>query len=367
MSFLGAMLLLASKQAAGHLAKKSVRWRFGIHMRHGRRKKNFGLAFDDVKRRGSVLAFAANDLALAIMPAHHRVLVQLQKRSRDLLEIGELLQLFDVHRFARQHRFHHALVGERAGGARHHALAARHAGRVAHRQVGVERDARHEAFAAPAQNVVVANLVAAANAAVAQDARFVIHRDDERRIVLAARRDPAGKARLRDAFQAGQRFQLAIVRLPLPRARAGMIGHQHFHQRPARARHLFGVGGNHHVVFGRPHAGSRQNAAADIHHAYAAHAHRRFVLLMAQRGNRDAVGARGIEHRGAFGDRNLQAVDGEIDVPHATSESCDTPRASGRRLPDTDGRERALQSLRENAAAPSSAANARIAPARRWR
>ncbi len=283
------------------------------------------------------------------MAAHHRVLVQLQKRSRDFLEIGKLLQLLDVHRLARQHRFDHALVGERAGGARDHALAARHAGGVAHRQVGVERDARHEALAAAAENVVVANLVAAANAAVAQNARFVIHRDDERRIVLAARRDPARKARLRDAFQARQRFQFAIVRLALPRARAGMIGHQHFHQRPARARHFFGVGGDHHFVFGGPHAGSRQNAAAHIHHAHAAHAHRRFVLLMAQRRNRDAVGARGVEHRGAFGNRNLQTVDGELDVAHAPS----APRASGRRLRDTDGRERALRSRRENAAAPS--------------
>ena len=251
------------------------------------------------------------------MPPHHRVLVQLQERSRNFLEIRELLQLFDVHRFARQHRFHHAFIGQRAGGARHHALAARHAGGVAHRQIGVEGDAGHEALAAAAQHVVVANLVAAANAAVAQNAGFVIDGDRERRIVLAARRDAAREARLTDAFQARQRFQLAIVRLALPRARAGMIGHQHFHQRAARAHHFFGVGGNHHVVFRRPHAGSRQNASAHIHHAHAAHADRRFVLLMAQRGNRNAVGTRGVEHRGAVGHRNRQAVDGELTITHA--------------------------------------------------
>ena len=178
---------MASKQPAGHLGEEARALAAVFDVRHGRGKKNFGLAFDDVKRGPAILAFAANDVALAIMPAHHGVLVQLEKRSRDFLEIRKLLQFFDVHRLARQHRLDHALVGEGAGGARHHALAARHAGGVAHRQVGVEGDAGHEAFAAAAQNVVVANLVAAANAAVAQNARLVIDGDRERRAVLAAR------------------------------------------------------------------------------------------------------------------------------------------------------------------------------------
>ena len=146
---------------------KKPAWLVGGDVRHGRGKKNFGLAFDDVKRRPAILAFAANDLALAIMPADDGVLVQLEERSRDFFEIVQLLQFFDVHRLARQHRLDHALVGEGASGARHHALAARHARGVAHRQIGVEGDAGHEAFAAAAQHVVVANLVAAANAAVA--------------------------------------------------------------------------------------------------------------------------------------------------------------------------------------------------------
>ncbi len=298
-------------------------------------RKTSAWPFDDVKRGGTIFAFAANDLALAIMPPDHGIFVQLQERSRDVLEIGELLQLFDVHRLARQNCFHHALVGESAGRARHHALAARDAGGVAHGQVGVERDARHEPLAAPSENVVVANLVAAANAAVAQDARLVIHRDDERRIVLAARRDASGKARLGDAFQAGQRFQLAIVRLPLPGAGTGMIGHQHFHQRAAGALHSFGIGVDHHVVFRGPHAGSGQYASLlNIHHADAAHAHGRFVLLMAQSGNRDAVGARGIKNRGAFGDRDLEAVDGELNVAQTkTSRMGQTP--SGQRWPWT--------------------------------
>ncbi len=269
----------------------------GIHVRHGRGEKNFGLAFQDVERRGTVLALAADNLAFAELPPHHGILVQLEKRSRDLLEIRKVLQFFDVHGLAWQHRLHHALVGQRAGGARHHAFAARDAGGIAHRQVAVECDARREALAAPPQNIVMANLVAAANAAVAENAGLVIHGDHQRRIVLAARRNPARETRLRDAFQTRQSFQLAIVRLALAGAGAGMIRHQHFHQRPARALHTVGIGVHHHVVFGGTHAGGGQHAGLlHIHHANAAHPHGRFVLLMAQRGNSDAVQARGVEH-----------------------------------------------------------------------
>ncbi len=149
---------------------------------------------------------------------------------------------------------HHALVGQGAGGARDHAFAARDARRIAHRQVVVERDAGHEALASAPEHVVVPDLIAAANAAIAEDAGFVIHRDYQRRVVLPARRNAAWKARLGDAFQARQRLQLAIARLPLARAGAGMIGHQHLDQSAPRPLHFVGTGVHHHVVLGRPHA-----------------------------------------------------------------------------------------------------------------
>ncbi len=190
------------------------------------------------------------------------VLVQLQERARDFLEVGELLQFVDVDRFAGQHGLDDALVGERAGGAGHHAFAAGHARGIAHRQVVVEGDAGPETFAAAAEHVVVADLVAAANAAVAQDAGFVIDGDDERRIVLAARRQAAREARLGDAFQARQGFKFAVARLALAGAGAGMVRHQQFDQRAARAHDLFGIGGDHHLLFGGAHAGRGQNAAA---------------------------------------------------------------------------------------------------------
>ena len=87
-----------------------------------------------------------------------------------------------------------------------------------------------------AEHEVVADVVAAANAAVAQNARFVVDGDGRRRIV-AARAANAGAGNAIRAMPSSlrQRFQLAVARMLLPRARAGMVGHQQFHQRAPRA------------------------------------------------------------------------------------------------------------------------------------
>ena len=55
-------------------------------------------------------------------------------------------------------------------------------------QIVIEGDAGLISLAAPRQHPVVANLIAAANAAVAQDAGFVIDGDGQGRIVVPARR-----------------------------------------------------------------------------------------------------------------------------------------------------------------------------------
>jgi hypothetical protein len=91
----------------------------------------------------------------------------------------------------------------------------------------VKRDAGPEALPASSQYIVVANLNTSANAPVAQNARLVIHRDDQRRIVMPARRQPLRKPRLGYAFQTRHRFQLAVARVLLASAWAGMVGHQH--------------------------------------------------------------------------------------------------------------------------------------------
>ena len=84
------------------------------------------------------------------------------------------------------------LVGQRAGRAGGDALAAGDAGRGAHRVAEVERDVRGEPLAAAPDHVVALDVVAGADAAVAQDAGVVVDGDDRARQVDAA------------AFAAGQ-------------------------------------------------------------------------------------------------------------------------------------------------------------------
>jgi hypothetical protein len=95
-------------------------------------------------------------------------------------------QVLDFGRLAAEFGLHHEFVGERAGGAGDHALAAGDARRIAHGTIQIERDSGIETLAAAAQHEIVADLAAAANTAIAQDASLVIDGDGQRRIVLAA-------------------------------------------------------------------------------------------------------------------------------------------------------------------------------------
>src|SRR5205823_4138580 len=108
----------------------------------------------------------------------------LEQRVRVQLVGGDLLRLLR-HALPRVGADEPA-VGQRAGRARHHALAARDAGRVAHRVVEVEGDAGAVALAHAPDDLVVADLVAAADAAVTEDAGVVVHGDDDRGLVVAA-------------------------------------------------------------------------------------------------------------------------------------------------------------------------------------
>ena len=211
-----------------------------------------------------------------------------------------------------QFRSDDALVGERAGRARDHALAAGNARRLAHRQVVIEGDAGLISLAAAGQHPVVPDIVAAANAAVAQDAGLVIHRDHRRGIVLAARRGAAREAGLGDPRSGRQTFQFAIARVQLPGAGRGMVRHQQFDQGVPRALHLLGRRLHRHAGFRLSNAGRGIHALPHIDHAHPAHADRIFILLMAKRGNRDAVDAGRVEDRGPGRDRNLLAIDGQL-------------------------------------------------------
>ncbi len=74
--FFFALVVLALRQLAGKFAQKFAHCAFGFHVRDGAGDRNLGLAFQNVKRRGSVFAFAANHFAGFEMPAHHGVAVQ---------------------------------------------------------------------------------------------------------------------------------------------------------------------------------------------------------------------------------------------------------------------------------------------------
>ena len=176
--------------------------------------------------------------------------------------------------------------------------------------IQIEGDARVETLAAPAQHEVVADLAAAANAAVAEDASLVIHGDGQRRIVLAARREALRESRSAETFLTSQRFQLAVARLVLAGARRRMIGHQQLEQRAPHVANLVGVGGHRHAFFGGPHAGRAQDAPARFDDAQPADAHGRFVLLMTQRRDGDALETRRVEHGRAAGHGDGLPVDG---------------------------------------------------------
>src|SRR2546430_1141721 len=193
-----ARVLVAADQSAEALEdpgeRRPPRAPATLDVGQGAGDRDFHASAHDVERGRAVLALPADDVARAEPPANHRAPVEREERAgrarehrqveevigRDLLA---LLQI-DVDR---------ALVGERAGGTAHHALAAAHAARRAHRQVGVENDARLRALAAAADHEVLLDVAAGADAAVAEDAGGVVHLDDRRRVVAAARVGAGGE------------------------------------------------------------------------------------------------------------------------------------------------------------------------------
>ena len=95
----------------------------------------------------------------------------------------------------------------------------------------------------PAQHEVLLHIVAAANAAVAEDARFVIDGDRRatNRPARAADR-PARIARRRHGHLRRHRLELAVAGVLLADARRRMVGHQQLDERGARLLHARHVG-----------------------------------------------------------------------------------------------------------------------------
>ncbi len=87
-------------------------------MRDGSRNRHFGLAFQNVESRGSKLAFAANDFALAEPALDDGAAIQLEKCSGDALKDRYLQEIFGFESLRVQTNSdrgpHNAFVGERA-------------------------------------------------------------------------------------------------------------------------------------------------------------------------------------------------------------------------------------------------------------
>ncbi len=217
--------------------------------------------FQNVKRRGPEIAFLANQFARAEFPLHDRAGIQFQKRAGDAFEDGNLQKLFGVEhlRICRlgNGRTHHAAIGQRTSGAGNHALAAGNTRGFAHRRIQVKRNSRGITLAHAAQHEIVFNLIAPANAAVAQNTRVVIHGDGQRRFIPPARYAAFRKPRLLDPRRVRLRFQFAIARMLLPRAWRGVVGHQQLQHRLARAQNLVGIRDHLHSGINGPHTRRR--------------------------------------------------------------------------------------------------------------
>src|SRR5262249_51747047 len=151
-----------------------------LHVRDRRVDEDLDVSLEDVERGRSEFSLAADDLAGPDGSLDDGALIQLEEGSGNALEHRELQNPPGIDLLAFELRADDALVGERAGRTRDHAFAARHARRAAHGLIEIEGHVRGVAAPAASDDHVLLDLVAAADTAVAQDARLVVDRDAER-------------------------------------------------------------------------------------------------------------------------------------------------------------------------------------------
>ena len=208
------------------------------------------------------------------------------------------------------------LVGQRAGRAGGDALAARHAGRLAHRVVEVEGDARVVALEDAADDVVALDVVARADAAIAEDARVVVDGDDRVGVVLAAAEAARDRRLLLlDAVAAHEDEQLVVGGRDLLRILGDrrLVDEQELGQLRAVALELGRGGLDLHPVLARPDARRRVHAGADVDDAQTTDADRVVPLVVTQDGDLDAGVLGRLPDRRAFRDRQVLPVDRETD------------------------------------------------------
>src|SRR3954471_15722404 len=201
------------------------------------------------------------------------------------------------------------LVGQRSRRARNHALTARYTRRSSHGVIEVESDAGLVSFILSTDNVIVAHLTAGADAAVAEDASGVVDEDAERGVILRPRLLALRITGFHDSKLLGETFQLAVARVLLPHARRWMIGHQKLDD---AGTCCFDLGRRRRDLQPRLYRADTCGCISScpgIHHAQSAHRHRCLILLMAERGDRDPIQARGIEDRGTRRHGDITTVD----------------------------------------------------------
>src|SRR6266481_5604182 len=302
-------------------ARKPLEKSFGAALRldvsNRRGNRYFCLAFENVESGGAEFAFTADDLAFAIAPLDDGAAIELQKRSRDAFENGNLKKVLRLETLrpgaCGDGRANDPFIGQRARWAGDHALAARNACGIAHRRIEIESDAGEIAFAHAAEHEIIFDFVAATDAAIAEDARVMVDGDGKGRIILTACNGAFGEALLRGSSCVRERLQFAVAGIQLARARRGMVRHHQFEKRLASAQDFLGIGDNLQARLDGTNAGCGENARASVHDAETANPDGRLILQMAERGDADAVHTRGVEDAGAGGHAGGLAVDGDID------------------------------------------------------
>ncbi len=154
-----------------------MRAALGLDVGNRARQIYFRGALQDVERGRAKFPLTTDDVSRLEVPFDDRILVQLQKSSGNVLENGQADENFRIDSRTFEVGGDHATVRQRSRGAGHHALAAGNARGLSHGQVGIEGDACLISLAPPRQHPVVADAIAAANAAIAKDASLMVDFD----------------------------------------------------------------------------------------------------------------------------------------------------------------------------------------------
>jgi len=315
--FLVAVVFFAADENAGEAFEEALGAAMRFDVSDGSGDGDLRLAFEDVERGRAEVAFAADDFAGAETALDDGAAIEIEEGAGNSGENGHAMEFFGGEGLRGLNGSDGGagggFIGERAGRAGDHAFAAGDTSRIAHRGVEIEGDAGGIAFAHAAEDEIVFDFVAAADAAVAEDAGVVIDSDGEGGIVGATRSGAARKTQTSDIGLLRKSLEFAIAGMPLAGAGRRVIGHEEFEKSFARGENFVGAGADHHAGLDGTDAGGAENACAGIDDTEAANADGSLALEMAESGNRDAVKARGVEDGGASGNLDGLAVDGEFD------------------------------------------------------